>query len=694
MSTTSIALNELAPAFRGRPQLAPLWQRIADGATAFTPEEQTEIILAEARMHDLRGDIAAALARAQQALSIAEQHGWANVIVTAYAQLASTHYFNNTYRQSVHFASEALKRADDAPDSPRALIILGLCAFDTNDWSKAEACFQQAIQLSRQLGQFIHLSTALLNFSLLQRDRGQFALSLATLDEFQRLMLEMGIHSDRHAMGRAWIHLMTNQREAARQALADLKPFAPTSSLAEGAYHLFVARLAMDEDDFERAEDELRRARAIAETTGIGKLNHWLRTAFSRFQRGQSDAAGALTWAQEALTFAQRFNGQFEEAVALVARARAWWALDDFAAAHADLLAALAIAKQLGADYLAAEGTFLLVALRHQQAHDDPSTEFTTGADATWLDATRRIKVGGYGFILERERALAFPLVAAHARSRDAEVRKSAETMLDQLATVEPLPLRIVGLGQFAVWQGRRLIAEREWQQRRAGELFRFLLLQLQKRASRDLIYEALCPTQSPQAAQTFLHHATSTLRRILDPDLPDKFPSRYLFVEAEQVELRLHSGSSVDFEDFEKKLSTNLRESSRMLGEDSRRFVDEHLLTSYQGDLFPLDRYADWPTERREQLAELYVRALHVHAQQQLAADNPQAALDACNKILKRDVWREDAVWLGMKACLALNDRPGALRLYRDLERALRTDLQIFPRTDLQALAASIRNA
>src|SRR3989442_307998 len=116
LSTTSIPPGDLAPVFMGRPHLAHLWQRIAAGATDFTPEEETELILAEARVHELSGALAAALARAHQALSIAQQHGWTNLIVASYAQLASTHFFSNTFNQSVYFASEALKHAAAAPD--------------------------------------------------------------------------------------------------------------------------------------------------------------------------------------------------------------------------------------------------------------------------------------------------------------------------------------------------------------------------------------------------------------------------------------------------------------------------------------------------------------------------------------------------------------------------------------------------
>jgi DNA-binding SARP family transcriptional activator len=46
------------------------------------------------------------------------------------------------------------------------------------------------------------------------------------------------------------------------------------------------------------------------------------------------------------------------------------------------------------------------------------------------------------------------------------------------------------------------------------------------------------------------------------------------------------------------------------------------------------------------------------------------------------------------MRACLALDDRSGALRLYRDLEQALRRDLDLVPQAELRKLCESLRQA
>jgi DNA-binding SARP family transcriptional activator len=266
-------------------------------------------------------------------------------------------------------------------------------------------------------------------------------------------------------------------------------------------------------------------------------------------------------------------------------------------------------------------------------------------------------------------------MLATYAKHKDDAVRAAADRALGYLGRVPPRPLRIFGLGRFEVQQGQRRIPANEWKKRKAGELFRFLLLQPRHSAHRETAMAALWPEADAVAAQQNLHHATSTLRRTLEPDLPDKFPSRYLLFENDVLTLQLPSGSAADFETFEQVVRVN-----------------PLAAPDYGGELFPDDRAADWAVARREHLRELHLGALLTVAQAQLDGREPTAALATARRVLAEDPWREDAVALGMRAAVAMNDRPAALRLYAALERTLRDDLGIAPRKDVQALAAAVR--
>ncbi|MCD6343984.1 MAG: hypothetical protein J7M17_00055, partial [Anaerolineae bacterium] len=279
---------------------------------------------------------------------------------------------------------------------------------------------------------------------------------------------------------------------------------------------------------------------------------------------------------------------------------------------------------------------------------------------------------GGYAFLLEQERASAFPLIASYLNSADPHMASVSATLLSHLERVPPPPLHVLTLGRFEVQQGQRRIKARPWRSRRAGELFRLLLVSPGRSLFRDQATEALWPDKSPASTRTPFHQATSALRHALEPDLPDKFPSRYLEVEGGRVTLRLPPGSWVDSETFEQHIQDEEWEAA---------------LALYQGELFPGDRYADWAAAQRERLMRCYVRALLTLAQERLEAEHPQEALEACRRVLEIESWQENAVLIGMQACLTLNNRAGALRLYLALERTLREDLDIAPQESLQRL-------
>lgn len=681
MEPLSVSLEELAQSFAGRPDLAGSWERVRSGAETFTLEERVILALTEARAHERAGRIPQAMETAQSALEAARSLGYAGGIAGGLTHCALVHYRLGHYAECAQLSAEALAVTDHHPEAVTALHLLGLCASETGNPAQAEEHFHRAADLSRQVNYPLGRALALHNLAaLVYFPEGKFDLALTAAAESHQINAALGSPNWGYPMLKAGIYLQLGDREQTRSALDELARHVVPGSMFDGVHCYVSALLALGEDDLERAETLVKRARSIAEATGNPMLNVFVRAAASRYYRLRGEAPAACAWADDALALARRVGFRHLEGQMLIERALAAWQGGDAAAAEESLGCAAEMFTPLGAEYELARAAFFLAALYHQLARPE--------AGAAWLEAARRIRLGGYGFILEWERALAFPLMAAQARSPDPEARAAAEAMLDQLAKIAPLPLRVVGLGRFEVWQGRRRIPDREWARRRAGELFRFLLLRPHHTAAREAALDSLWPDQPPKAAQAQLHQATSALRRLLEPDLPEKFPSRYLCVEIDQIELRLPSGSRVDFEQFERAISPMTKGDGGRDGADSVSAA----LDLYGGELFPPDRYADWAAPRRERLAELHLRARLALAQHQLSAGDARAALAHCRAVLAADPWREDAVLAGMTACLALDDRPAALRLYRDLENALRDEFGIAPRADLRQLAESLR--
>ena len=629
-------------------------------------------LIAESHACEQSGDISTALKRAHQALELARSGGMPEDIAAALVCVALYQYHLGHFDQAKTMAGEALTiTLPDSRTCAEALRILGNCAHEAGDLPAADDFFHRAIDIARSQGYRRMLQSCLHSLSAcVYQPRGQFELALAADQEALRLALELDLRDlvwfSLEMIG--WIYWVTGHHKQAQGIADQMREYVPPGSMAEGYYLCLCGDLALDGENPTSACELLAQARSIAEKIGDPGLNAEVRLSLSRCQRALGNAPAAYRWAEDALSTAQRAGSADLQGQALIERARAAWVGGDLSGAEADLKAASDILSPIQADYDLARISFYLAAQYHQQGQPE--------ANPAWLEAVQRITLGGYAFLLERERHLAFPLLAYYLNSHDPQVAARSTQLLEHLAHVSPPTLSIYTLGRFAVKQGGQLVPDHAWRQRKAGELFRLLLVSPRRCALRDGVIEALWPDRPPAVAQSFFHQATSSLRKALEPDLPEKFPSRYLSVEQGEIRLHLPEGSQVDFEAFEQYIANQDWQAA---------------LESYQGDLFPGDLYSDWAVEKREQLKQDAVRAALGAAKQTMQAGEAARAYKACQRALALEPWQEEAVLLGMQACMALNDRAGAIRLYKKLERSLREELDVAPQEVVQAYYRSL---
>ena len=629
-------------------------------------------LIAESYALEQAGDISTALKVAKQAVALARSGGEAENLAAGLVCVANCQYHLGHFDQASSLADEALLIASpELQTSAEALRILGNCTHEAGNLAAAEGYYHRAIDIARSQGYRGVLQSCLHSLSAcVYLPRGQFELALAADEEALRLVLELGLRDlawfPLEIMG--WIYWVRGQRELAVATVEKMGSYVQPGSMAEGYYLCLCADLALDGENPGSACDLLARARSIAEVIGDPGLNAEVRLSLSRCQRKLGNPSAACRWAGDALATAQRAGSNDLQVGALIEHSLSAWAGSDLAQAEADLKTVVILLANNQADYDRARISFYLAALYDQQMRPE--------ANATWMDAVQRIVSGGYAFLLERERHLAFPLLAHYMNSRDEQVAARSNQLLGHLANVPPPPLVIETLGRFVVHQRGQAIPDHAWRQRKAGELFRLLLVSPRHSALRDQVIEALWPDKPPAVAQTLFHQTTSSLRKALEPDLPEKFPSRYLWVDRGEISLQLPEGSRVDFECFEEHI---------------RNQAWDAALECYRGDLFPGDVYTDWAAEPRERLKQTAVRAALAVARDAIQARHYEKAFGACQRTLALEPWQEEAVLIGMQACMAQNDRSGAIRMYQKLARALKDGLDVAPQEALQAYYRSL---
>ncbi len=584
----------------------------------------------------------------------------------------------NRFEEARNYANEILQIEQSTSSAVEAILALGICAAQANHQIEAESFFHQAAEVSRKINYPTGLAAALQHLvGKVLLVRGQFALAQTMLEESSLLQEEIGSKPTNEPFLIGLIYQIIGDRRHCREVLDGMVQQVEPGTRLAASYYFLWARLAIDEGELEQAKEYLRLGLRLAIRVGILELNLWVRLEYSRYHRLMNEAPIARTWAEDALHQAQQYDLAYFTGLALLERAQANWASLDPVSAEADLAEAMRILQTLPANYELTLAYFLR-AVWYRQANRPE-------AESAWAEAVHQMNRNGYAFILEKEQELAFPIIATYMRSKNSTVRQSTEELLRHLAQVPPPPLRIATLGQFAVWKGRKRIADQVWSRRKAGELFRYLLLQNNRAAGREVIIEALWPDHPSGNPSDLLHQATSALRHALEPDLPDKFPSRYLKVEGEHIALILPPGSAIDFEQFERVLPQAVQAHS------TERL--QEALNLYSGELFPSDQYADWSVEKRQSLAEMRQRGLLALAQAYLGQKQYYNVINCCRNILHVDNWNEDAVLLVMQAYAGLQNVPHALQVYQELEQTLKQDLGIIPRVDLRTLQSELRH-
>jgi DNA-binding SARP family transcriptional activator len=584
--------------------------------------------------------------------------------------MGDIHYRLGHFDEVKKLGEQALTFAGKISSSRvNALILLGNCSMEIGSLSESEACYQAAADLSRQIGDDYALVSALHDLgACVYALRGQFDLAFAAEQEAYRLACQVDSPLRPFMLiSMCWYSILTGQSQRARDILTQLLPLLAENYRLQGYYSWLCGSLAQLEGDLSAALELYTHVRTVAETTGDLGMNIFLRIGLSIYHQITGNISAAYDWANDAVAWASRVGTRRLLGRALIERGRSAWLKGDLSGAESDLRQAIQDLSTRQQAYDLARAHLVLASLLHQQAKPE--------AELAYIEAITLVISGGFIYLLERERMIAFPLVSHYLNHPDPSMQGVNTRLLTRLESVPPPLLRIITFGRFEVFRYGMVIPTKAWR-RKAGELFRLLLISPGRTLSREQIIDALWPDKSASTAIVFFHQATSALRRALELDLPDKFPSRYLLIDEGQVRLLLPTGSQIDHEIFEAHIKKGEWKAA---------------LQIYQGEPFALDRYHDWASWKREQLIQLGLKALLADATQSLEDGDAEQVLISCQRILTEEAWHEQATLLGMQAYLKLNNRPGALRLYLDLECCLRQEFSILPMPELRALYQSL---
>jgi DNA-binding SARP family transcriptional activator len=264
--------------------------------------------------------------------------------------------------------------------------------------------------------------------------------------------------------------------------------------------------------------------------------------------------------------------------------------------------------------------------------------------------------------------------------------RHLGEGMVNELGEgngVKGLKLRL--LNGFEMERDGLILPDSVWGRRAARTLLKLLAIQPTRRLHRDQVLDVIWPNTHPEVANNHLHNVLSAARHALQPDLQPKGKSSYVRLSNGVVSL-LGEELWVDVWYFEHVATEALRSKDPAIYETA--------LAAYAGELLPEDRYEDWTTERREELADLYLRLLLQAANLDEQRGEFGAAIERLRRAARLDPVREDAHRELMRVYVKAGSPHLAVRQYQACVRALAQELEVKPDTETTALYEQIVDA
>ena len=247
----------------------------------------------------------------------------------------------------------------------------------------------------------------------------------------------------------------------------------------------------------------------------------------------------------------------------------------------------------------------------------------------------------------------------------------------------------ITTFGTLQVTREDLAVTESDWHTRQARQLLKILITERPRPVSTDLLIEILWPNSTPHAAATTLRSAINALRNVLEPDRPNRAPSRYVVTQAPGYAFHLTSDIWLDVEEFERKL--NLAHNTPDPGR--RLQLHEEALDLYGDDYLISDPYADWLQTERDRLRERFFNALLQVAELYAETGHYADAITACRRMLARDEVRENAYQALMRYQAESGDSAGALLTYERCRTILSEELGADPSPLTQQLHQRILN-
>lgn len=260
-------------------------------------------------------------------------------------------------------------------------------------------------------------------------------------------------------------------------------------------------------------------------------------------------------------------------------------------------------------------------------------------------------------------------------RQAESQVRKPGEK--DKVLPA----LAIYCLGPFRVYQKERLVEA--WSSRKALSILKYLVAQPGVPIPKEVLMELFWPGTDPEASRRNLHQAIYVLRQALKVQGSDL---QHIVFDQDCYSLNPKLDIWIDHVEFERRYldGQQLEKNGKLEQAVVEYGIAEGL---YRDNFLAEDLYEDWPVPRRNYLWQAYLHAAYRTGDSRLERGDYSTAILVYQRILEKDASQEKAHQQLMHCFLRQGLRHMAIRQYQLCRQILKTDLDVPPSAETEAL-------
>jgi DNA-binding SARP family transcriptional activator len=205
----------------------------------------------------------------------------------------------------------------------------------------------------------------------------------------------------------------------------------------------------------------------------------------------------------------------------------------------------------------------------------------------------------------------------------------------------------------------------------RIRRLLRLLAFKAGRPVHREVLTEVLWPGMDPVLAGRNLHVAVSTLRHVLEPDLPKGAASSLVVRDGETYRLSLPQDAFVDVVELDARLEATRAALDRT---DPGEALQEarRALVLFDGDILPEEGPSEWIVAERDRRRLEITDLAGALAEALIDVGRPDEAAWMCRRGIQVDRYH-DVLWRTLsRACELAGDLAASARARRDYQALL----------------------